>query len=192
MGFRDWLQHHDQFVMRLFKQAVEQRQYRQARNLALTVLIPQYILFVLGAMQLQAKGFDWRLIIIALATSPLGAMAFWTCQAAGFHVAARLLRSKASYAETLIVTGFSLIPNLVQLLALPLILPLSLITFLQPLAILISGIILIWYLYLLYLGQRTVHDFGSGRAVATVVLGIVVSFLALTVGASIVLSFIAR
>lgn len=192
MGFRDWLRHHDDFVMLLFKQAVAQRQYKQARNLALAVLIPQYLLFAIAAMRLNVKAMNWRPIIIAAVTSPLGAMAFWTCQAAGLHFTARLFRSPAKWMDTLIVSGFSLIPNLVQMLALPLLLPISMVPFLQPLAVFISVAVLVWYLHLLYLGQRAVHGFGPGRAAATLILGLIAGLLALSVVASVVLSFINR
>lgn len=157
MTFAEFLRHHNGFVARLFKDAIDRKQYRQARNLVLLVYIPP-IMMTLYAMNYIKS---WAQALAVLAISPLLSLLMWTFLTGCLHLAARVFGGRARFVDSLTMVGLTMIPQVVQLLFVPL----AFIPLVGSFISLgLSVLFTFWWIDLLYVGQSVVFGFDRRRA----------------------------
>lgn len=170
MTFSEFLRHHNGFVARLFKDAIDRKQYRQARNLVLLVYIPSTLMssYVWGLIK------NWRDAVVVLALSPVVSLLVWTFFTSLLHTAARFFGGRARFINSLTVVGLTLIPQAVQLLFIPL-------TFIPVvgsyISLGLSILFTLWWIDLLYVGQSVVFGFDRRRASGSLMVAFIFLFV---------------
>jgi hypothetical protein len=108
-------------------------------------------------------------IILSVVSGFIG----WVVIAGILHVVAKMLGGKGAFTEMLVLMGFAMLPNIFQA-------PIGLVVILSGgfagafIAMGLGGILMIWILILYVLAIREAHKFSTGRAIATLVLPVVV------------------
>ncbi len=111
--------------------------------------------------------------ITSMTTNVVGGFISWVFFAGICHIVAKLLGGKGTFTEMLVLMGFASLPNIFQA-------PIGLIAMLSGgltgafIAIVLGSFLAIWVLILDVLAIREAQKFSTGRAIATLVLPIVV------------------
>ena len=111
--------------------------------------------------------------ITSMTSSVVGGFISWVFFAGICHIVAKLLGGKGTFTEMLVLMGFASLPNIFQA-------PIGLIAMLSGgltgafIAIVLGSFLAIWVLILDVLAIREAQKFSTGRAIATLVLPIVV------------------
>ena len=127
--------------------------------------------------------------ITAITLSVIGGFVNWVVIAGICHIVAKILGGKGTFSEMLVLMGFATLPNIFQA-------PIGLIVMLSGgltgafIAIGLGSFLAIWVLILDVLAIREAHKISTGRAIATLVLPIVVLavlvFILIIIGLSLV------
>jgi len=111
--------------------------------------------------------------IASMTTNVVGGFISWVFFAGICHIVAKLLGGKGTFTEMLVLMGFASLPNIFQA-------PIGLIVMLSGgltgafIAIVLGSFLANWVLILDVLAIREAQKFSTGRAIATLVLPIVV------------------
>ncbi len=111
--------------------------------------------------------------ITSMTSNVVGGFISWVFFAGICHIVAKLLGGKGTFTEMLVLMGFASLPNIFQA-------PIGLIAMLSGgltgafIAIVLGSFLAIWVLILDVLAIREAQKFSTGRAIATLVLPIVV------------------